>query len=660
MSNYLISQADIIGRQAKLRINDMPRNQTLLGGSLCIIVYCFFILSSLYFGQELVYKVVPKIIEAERLTNENDKIYLSKNQFSFFISLSHPIYGYINPSSFLTLELEMVKVNDNDLTSKTIKIGNCEESDIESDENTDFSYKELDLTQFICMKNLDNSYLIEGVNKYKKYSYINLQIKKCSTNCNTEEIYKILPYSTLSIFYFDKVFDFRKHSNFSSNIIRKFDLTFNYNFTKVIEVKLGLTKIYTDVGFMFEIFKKKELHKIKNIDIINYDKKIEDGNDTRININFKLDYVKTHIYRKYYKIQNWVAELGGIIRAMTLIASMINYFNDRASFYEMLINKLFDVDDIIKYFQFNDLFINKQSKRKKRDSIVLRNAKKEKDYFEKGESRFIQNFTEKKVSPHQTNNFLKKPMNIKNSSGNLVKDDTFGLISNPLNYITNKEEKTNIIIQNVTNNNKNNHNTINIMNTNSLHNNCGSINNNLMNTNSLHGNNSNNNNINNNISIISSNNDDEREIFIDNLKKNPNIKEHFEKVRSNRFTLSGCEALKFYFKNDKENPKYNSFIGGRELLRERTDLIYILKKNLELDRFKNLILRDNQLVLLNSLTRFMLDPERVNLVDFETCSYEKFVDCYDNVAMNSNMIDLKLAKWVETKFKFEQHSPSAL
>ena len=56
----------------------------------------------------------------------------------------------------------------------------------------------------------------------------------------------------------------------------------------------------------------------------------------------------------------------------------------------------------------------------------------------------------------------------------------------------------------------------------------------------------------------------------------------------------------------------------------------------------------------------MLDPERVNLVDFETCSYEKFIDCYDNVAMNSNMIDLKLAKWVETKFKFEQHSPSAL
>ena len=49
-------------------------------------------------------------------------------------------------------------------------------------------------------------------------------------------------------------------------------------------------------------------------------------------MRFQLDYLKTNIYRKYYKIQNWVAELGGIIRAMTLIASFINYFNDKASY----------------------------------------------------------------------------------------------------------------------------------------------------------------------------------------------------------------------------------------------------------------------------------------------------------------------------------------
>ena len=303
---------------------------------------------------------------------------------------------------------------------------------------------------------------------------------------------------------------------------------------------------------------------------------------------------------------------------MTLIASIINYFNDKASYYELLINKLFDVDDIIKYFQFSDSFINNPSKRRKRDSIVLRNAKREKDYFEKG---LFHTNSDKKTSTHQTNNFFKKQqLKPKNSSMvNLnAKDDTFGFI-NAIS-ISNKIEND-------------------IKNNLSLPNKEKDVN---------------------KSDFSSQNKVDEKDLFIEGLKRNNQTKEHFEKVKSNRFALNCFEAFKFCFKSDKYNPKYNSYIGGRELISERTDLVYILKKNLELDRFKNLFLRDNQLVLLNSLTKFLLDPERVNLIDFETCSYEKFIDCYDNVSRKSNMIDLKLSKWVETKYKLEQHNPSAL
>ena len=112
MSNYLLCQADIIGRQPELRINDMPRNQTLLGGSLCVIVYCFFILASLYFGQELVYRVLPTIIEAERKTNKNDILYLSKYQFSFFFTLSNNEYGFFNPKNYLDINLYMKSINE--------------------------------------------------------------------------------------------------------------------------------------------------------------------------------------------------------------------------------------------------------------------------------------------------------------------------------------------------------------------------------------------------------------------------------------------------------------------------------------------------------------------------------------------------------------------
>ena len=616
MSKYLITQVDIIGRQPLLRIDDMPRIQTLLGGILCIFVYCIFILASLYFGQELVYRVVPKVIETERAIKNNDIIYLSKKQFLFALTLNNN-FNFINPNSYLNINLYMKTIENNIISSNQINLGICKLDDVPN-LNNDYSFTNINIENFICPKNLNNNYYIKGADKFNKYSYLELIINTCSSNkCKTEEeIENILNNFHLSIFYYDKIYDFRKFKDFSNDIINEFDITFTKHFYKKIEVFLGLSKIYTDVGYFFENFNKKELHTIKKTKEYIYD--LNSQTKYNMTIDFKIDYIKSEIYRKYYKIQNWIAELGGLIRAMTLLASLINYFNDKASYYELLINKLFDVDDIIKYFQFSDSFINNPSKRRKRDSIVLRNAKREKDYFEKG---LFHTNSDKKISSHPTNYFLKKQqLKPKNSSmANLnAKDDTLGFI-NAIS-LSNKIE----------NDNKNNL---------SLPNKEKDIN---------------------KSDLSSQNKMVEKDLFMENLKRNNQTKEHFEKVKSNRFTLNSFEAFKFCFKSDKYNAKYNSYIGGRELISERTDLVYILKKNLELDRFKNLILRDNQLVLLNSLTKFLLDPERVNLIDFETCSYEKFIDCYDNVSRKTNMIDLKLSKWVENKYKLEQHNPSSL
>ena len=616
MSKYLITQVDIIGRQPLLRIDDMPRIQTLLGGILCIFVYCIFILASLYFGQELVYRVVPKVIETERAIKNNDIIYLSKKQFLFALTLNNN-FNFINPNSYLNINLYMKTIENNIISSNQINLGICKLDDVPN-LNNDYSFTNINVENFICPKNLNNNYYIKGTDKFNKYSYLELIINTCSSNkCKTEEeIENILNNFHLSIFYYDKIYDFRKFKDFSNDIINEFDITFTKHFYKKIEVFLGLSKIYTDVGYFFENFNKKELHTIKKTKEYIYD--LNSQTKYNMTIDFKIDYIKSEIYRKYYKIQNWIAELGGLIRAMTLIASIINYFNDKASYYELLINKLFDVDDIIKYFQFSDSFINNHSKRRKRDSIVLRNAKREKDYFEKG---LFHTNSDKKISSHPTNYFLKKQqLKPKNSSmANLnAKDDTLGFI-NAIS-LSNKIE----------NDNKNNL---------SLPNKEKDIN---------------------KSDLSSQNKMVEKDLFMENLKRNNQTKEHFEKVKSNRFTLNSFEAFKFCFKSDKYNAKYNSYIGGRELISERTDLVYILKKNLELDRFKNLILRDNQLVLLNSLTKFLLDPERVNLIDFETCSYEKFIDCYDHVSRKTNMIDLKLSKWVENKYKLEQHNPSSL
>ena len=152
MSKYLISQVDIIGRQPLLRIDDMPRIQTLLGGILCIFVYCIFILASLYFGQELVYRVVPKVIETERAIKNNDIIYLSKKQFLFALTLNNN-FNFINPNSYLNINLYMKTIENNIISSNQINLGICKLDDVPN-LNNDYSFTNINIENFICPKNL--------------------------------------------------------------------------------------------------------------------------------------------------------------------------------------------------------------------------------------------------------------------------------------------------------------------------------------------------------------------------------------------------------------------------------------------------------------------------------------------------------------------------
>jgi hypothetical protein len=401
-------------------------------------------------------------------------------------------------------------------------------------------------------------------------------------------------------------------------------------------MKLKVTRFKTDVGYIFERWNTKTFHNIDFINKVEYNSK----KGYNLQIDFDLSFYTTIFYRKYYKLQSWMAEIGGIIRAMTLFAQVINFFYDRSTFYTLIINKLFDVDDIIKYFKFSDLFLESKDKTKnirKRDSIFLRSAKKEKDYVERGLFKAFEHRNTERL----TNNFLKKT---KNSSSPKYKDETNGLMSSNFPLQSNNL----VVLNKLTNKDSSNQDQEQIESRGKMNNKYD----NKFDFNKMSSNNNNNNNLNSQNSF-SSVEDDYHNNFIDALKKNQIIKEHFEKVKRGRYKLTCFESFKFFFLDKRDNVKFNIFIGGRELIRERTDILFILKKNLEFDRFKNLILRDNQLVLLNSLTKFMLAPERVNLVDFDTCSYNKFIDCYDTVSCNSNMIDLKLTKWVNSKFKFD-------
>jgi len=82
---FYISYFDFIGRQPFFRIDNNSRNKTFVGGFLCLIIYCLVIMSSLYFGQELIFRVKPNVIQSTQFIEKNDFVYFNEEHFSFFL-----------------------------------------------------------------------------------------------------------------------------------------------------------------------------------------------------------------------------------------------------------------------------------------------------------------------------------------------------------------------------------------------------------------------------------------------------------------------------------------------------------------------------------------------------------------------------------------------
>ena len=61
-------------------------------------------------------------------------------------------------------------------------------------------------------------------------------------------------------------------------------------------------------------------------------------------------------HRKYQKLQDYIATIGGIIKAITIFGSLINYYNGRNSYYFHIIKNFFITNKmettLIKYPYF--------------------------------------------------------------------------------------------------------------------------------------------------------------------------------------------------------------------------------------------------------------------------------------------------------------------
>ena len=606
-----IKEVDFIGREPKMNIQGSSRMKTVFGGVLCILIYIVVTLCGIYFGKELILKEQPIIITTTQLLRDNDVINIDKGKlFNVSIALRDKEGGImVDIKKYLTITLKDVVTVDN-------KIINA----------TDVMFVKQGEWLSVNSSNVNGSetYMKQD-DKVKRYLELKYEINNAYDNNNTltdvNEVNDILSHASLVLKYVVYDIDILNYKTPGYSIINEEYISLNKYIDTHTIMSFQLNEVNTDIGSVFPIIKQNMFLNLKSITkdyILNNNNNNNNSNSNSYykgSITFLIDKSKHIHHRKYYKIQNWLAELAGVVYTLTLTASILNYFNDKSTFYENLVNGLFDLDDIIKYFQYR--VPKNQSKHRKRDSVFLHSAKKEKDYFEKGFNQKMNNSDRLMLNSMSLlgrftldNNYLKQQqshmpmMAIPQRFSHLSVKDILPSYKKSKSLCktaagdnnTNKEEAKNVV-----DGNGSHLNLLAGINRFISHNNTLKDPHNL-NSNTkeekpvtIIANQPNEQNEQQQSSVSSRNNgtkeeNNHKENYIDNLRANVFVKEHFEKVKKKRFKLGCYETMVFTFCTKKFNPKYNAFYGGRNLIIERSDILYLLRKNLELERFKYLFL----------------------------------------------------------------------
>ena len=366
---------DLFGHYPSFVIHKRLLHKTFFGGIMTIIVVFIAVISTIFFSQELLFRKCPYMNISTEIYNNPEKIDFYDN-FEFAIGIKNPNNNLfeINESIYyIKAFLIKIIVNSSCIYNikESINMKICSETFNESNINYDL-FKNLSLDNLYCISNeqndINNIYINEfiGNNNFQK---IEIQLYECTNltnnNCLSENEINTFLNTTLSYYVINNYIRTNNHQNPFQRTINEY----NYYISNELYISLNQNihhlEIETDDGFMFttnnKILSFKTEKIIQNVRLKNNNK------ENFISLSIQLNNNIEKYYRKYYKIQDLAAQVGGVYNTLFLICLLFLRMYEDNSYFQYLINKFFEV-------RFEDTLYNQkfdQNKRKKTFSRAI-------------------------------------------------------------------------------------------------------------------------------------------------------------------------------------------------------------------------------------------------------------------------------------------------
>lgn len=360
MLKHLITFADILSNKPELRSSEQYlRFKTVYGGTLTILIVMLIIAASISFGLDLLQRKNSTITYNLLPADETNRAEVG--DFPYMVALLDNGLKLLPEEdrwySFLSETWDFYPQNSTDgtiqmaLTRKKILTERC---------NIDKhfgKYREL----FKDVPYLNHHYCLvpgQNVTTYGLYgstkpnNFIDHWISTCvnntalnKTDCYSREQSKARLVNTyISYVFLDTAIDHNDVENPTKVVLRSEILPVSSSIYKRIFFYLRTISYKTDYGFIFQDIKEELIFQVsdskENVDL--RPEGTVPGSFALISV--LMDKYNNFYFRKYYKGQNFLADMGGIIKGLMIIGTCLNFLISEEFYFIDLIKSLYPVD----------------------------------------------------------------------------------------------------------------------------------------------------------------------------------------------------------------------------------------------------------------------------------------------------------------------------
>ncbi|EWS72545.1 transmembrane protein, putative (macronuclear) [Tetrahymena thermophila SB210] len=342
---------DIFGIGIGLRYMNKHEYQTNFGVAITILIGCFLGVQIFLVGKEVINKSNPEVIFAERFVASPDRFNITRKTFNFAFGAQFPgNFSQFIDESIYTVTAEQVsmkkKYNQSsgdyyqEWQTLPIRVHPCSSKDFEVNESIDYFNKLAGLEQMYCLDYDSQNLFIEGNFDQDSYGLIQIKFRMCTgkQNCrDPSEIRKILTNSFVAHYTNDLIVN-PKNVNPFQTISR--DMYWSTNPIYPKDAYLYYRNIYfqTDNGIVFEEIETQRQPSLSYIQ----EQVIFGESDYFFAMYIRFEKAKESIYhRKYKKLDSILAEIGGIAKALVMIGFIICVPINQLQLYNQLSNSLF-------------------------------------------------------------------------------------------------------------------------------------------------------------------------------------------------------------------------------------------------------------------------------------------------------------------------------